>query len=339
MAPNSLNSAFSLGVQSAYDTPATAFKTFLSDDSGSDTAFDVKEPRLEHPAAAARSTRQKVSPTRTGYKVPFSVKSLMYPNAIGTVLRGLGFGVSSVDGTGFYTHTFTLVPDASMAWLTAIDKIVGATTLEQLITNCRMNKLTLNTSVDAVEYEASGVGLVAGDAAGTETKVAETKIEMSPTTGSATIVINAETIVTTVRSEMLDIDNALKEDERGLHTALRTSLDRDSIGISGEFGGLDLDYDTFVIWRAIKRKTDAATAPSLEAAVGNIAFSYESLTNIGVTSEPYSLTVTVPSVSFDMDPVRSVGSDLIRCNVKWTMNDDTSTPITIVLVNNQASYA
>ena len=339
MAPNSLNSAFSLGVQADFATTATAFKTFLSDDSGSDTLFDFKEPRLEHPAAAARSTRQKVAPTRVGYKVPFSAKSLMYPNAIGVVLRGLGFGCSSVSSTGYYTHTFTIAPDADMAWLSAIDKIVGATTLEQLITKARMNKLTINTSPDAVEYEASGVGTVAGDAAGTETKVAETKVEMSPTTGSATIVINAETVTNAVvRSEMLEIDNALKEDERGVHTAARTSLDRDSIGISGEFGGLDLDHDTFQIWRAIKRKTDAATAPSQEAAVGNIAFSYASLTNIGVTVVPYSLTVTVPSVSFDMDPVRSVGSDLIRCNVKWTMSDDTSTPITIVLVNNQAAY-
>lgn len=338
MAPNSLNSSFSLGVQADFATTATAFKTFLSDDSGSDTLFDVKEPRLEHPAAAARSTRQKVAPTRTGYKVPFSVKSLMYPNALGVVLRGLGFACSSASSTGYYTHTFTIAPDADMAWLSAIDKIVGATTLEQLITKARMSKLTINTSPEAVEYEATGVGTVAGDAAGTETKVAETKVEMSPTTGSATIVINAETVVTTVRSEMLDIDNALKEDEKGVHTAARTSLDRDSLGISGEFGGLDLDHDTFQIWRAIKRKTDAATAPSMDAAVGNIAFSYASLTNIGVTSTPYSLTVTVPSVSFDMDPVRSVGSDLIRCNVKWTMSDDSSTPITIVLVNNQAAY-
>ena len=105
MSDNSLTAAISLGVQSGKGSAATAYKTALATDSSGNVKFDTREPKLEHPAAVARSTKVKIAQQRVGYTTPFDAKFLLRPNFIGTVLRGLGFGVATTESAPAYTHT------------------------------------------------------------------------------------------------------------------------------------------------------------------------------------------------------------------------------------------
>ncbi len=339
MSSNSLTSAFSLGVQSAYEVAATAYNTALATVSGVNIEFDSTEPRLEHPSAIARSTAVKAAPNRKSYKPTLEGTFALYPNFIGTVLRGLGMGVSTVAGTGYYTHTFTIATDATMAYLTAIHKMVGTTNLERKVTDVRLESLNIEAGLDEIMCDISGFGRTAGRASGSETKVAEVAVEMSTNTGTLTPIIAGTTSTSSIyNSHSFTIDNTLKDAQRKLFSSLYGPPDRESFGVTGTLSGIDIDEQTYLYYQNIIDGV-AGTSPSSTPSIGSMYFKYESPSVIGVTAVPYSLTVTLPSVAWSLGAVQSSGNELIRVDATYTMVDDVATPLTMVLVNNVASYA
>lgn len=341
MSDNSLTAAISLGVQSAKGSVATAFKTALATDSSGNVKFDTRDPKFEHPSAVARATKVKVAQQRVGYTTPFDAKFLLRPRFIGEVLRGLGFGVATTGSSPAYTHTFTIAARSAGAWLSAIvlDTDDGGGSFERLFTDCKMTKLTVDAGVDEITCDTAGIGLVEGDSTGSETKVAEKPVEISPTSGAATLTVNGNTIASPIRGSQLDIEQTLDDKDRVLFSNERNSLPQQEIGVTGMIKGVDFDYDTYVWYREIVRGSDSATEPSLTPAAGTLTYNYTSLTNIPTGIVPYKFQITVPSIYWEFQDVKRSGNNLVRGDLKWTMIDDTSTPVTIVLVNDQASYA
>ena len=339
MPANSLASAFSLGVQSAKDTAATTYHTALATISGADVLFDTQDPPLEHPAPATRSTLRKSAPERVGYLAPVNATFLLHPRFIGRVLRAMGFAVSTVNNTTHYTHTFTIAADASVAWMTAIHLWSGATDLQRKITNLRGESLALNADLNQIQCVFQGVGLVEGNATGSETKVAEINTLLKPNTGSITFEVDGGGITTTYRGNQLNIAQQLDRDERVLHSSGRAGLSRLSIDATGTLQGIDIDLGTYEHWKEIKRGGTSGTAPSLTPVTGELSWQFTSADNISGAAVPYSLTTTVAEAAYDMVSPNANGQDLIRGDITWEMIDSSTPPLSIVLVNDQASYA
>lgn len=340
MSDNSLTSAINLGVQSAKGSAATAYKTSLALSSGANPDFDTREPKLEHPAPSARATKVKIPQQRVGYLEKIEAGFLLRPRFIGTVLRGAGFGVASVNNTTYYTHTFTLANRSAAAWLTALilDTDDAGNTFERKITDVRIDKLSVKGGVDEIMCDLTGVGLVEGDASGSETKVAEVPVEISPASGSATITIAGNTVASPIRGSELEIASDVDDTDRVLFSAARNSLPQKSIGITGTLKDIDFDYNTYEYYRRIVRGSLVATAPTLTAALGTLTYTFNSLSNISGAAVPYSLQVTVPSLYWELTEAKKAQDNLVRVDAKWTMVDDSATPITIVLKNDQTAY-
>jgi len=341
MSDNSLTAAISLGVQSAKGSVATAFKTALATDSSGNIKFDTREPKLEHPSGSARATKVKIAQQRVGYTTPFDAKFLLRPNFIGEVLRGLGFGVATTGTSPAYTHTFTIANSGAGKFLSAIilDTDDGGGSFERLFLDCKCTKLTVDAGIDEITCDMAGIGLSESDSAGTETKVAETAVEISPTAGSATLVANGDTIDAPIRGSQLDIEQTLDDADRVLFSNVRNSLPQKEVGVSGMIKGVDFDYGTYHWYRNVVRGNTSATEPTLTPATGSVTYNYTSLTNIPTGVVPYKFQITVPSVYWEMQDVKRSGNNLVRADVKWTMIDNSSPPVTIVLVNGQSSYA
>jgi len=340
MSSNSLTSSFNLGVQTAHAAEAATYNTALATVSALNVEFDEQEPRLEHPSTVARSTAVKTAPLRKSAGTMLEATFALYPNFLGTVLRGLGMGVSSVDGTGFYTHTFTIALDAACPYLSAMHKMVGTSaSLERKALNVQLSQLSIEAGLDEIMCSITGEGDAEANSAGTETKAAETAIELSTLTGTYTPIIGADTSTAYVHgSHTFTIDNALKSKQRRLWSAAYSPIVRESIGASGTLSGIDIDADTYEYYQNIQRGGSGGTAVSLTPATGSMAFNYKSAGVIGVTAAYYSLTVTLPSVYWTLANFQSSGNELIRCDATYTMVDNVATPLTIVLVNNVAGY-
>lgn len=338
MAASSLASSFSLGVQSAKDTAATTYHTALATVSGADVLFDTQDPPLEHPAPATRSTLRKSAPERTGYLAPVNATFLLHPRFVGRALRAMGFACATTNNTTHYTHVFTIAADASVAWLTAIHKWSGTTDLERKITNLRGESLAINADLNQIQCVFGGVGLVEGNATGSETKVAEVNTLLKPNTGSITFEVGGSGITTTYRGNQMTIAQQLDRDERVLHSSGRAGLSRLSIDATGTLQGIDIDLGTYAHWKALKRG-GAGTSPSLSSVTGLLTWQFTSADNISGAAVPYSLTTSIAAAAYDMVSPNANGQDLIRGDITWQMIDSSTPPITITLVNDQASYA
>jgi hypothetical protein len=338
MSVSSLTGSFSMGMQSAKGTAATAFKTALSTMSKANVKFDEREPPLEHPSIAARATNRKTNILRTGYMVAVGNEFQLHPRFFGTALRAAGFGVVSVNNTTFYTHTFTIADRSQFGWATVLDKMVGTTTLERKIVDVRLDTVSITADTKEIKGATSGIGLSEGNASGSETKVAEVADELNPASGSATIVIAGTTITSPLRGLSMEIKNEFDQEDKQLFSALRADLPQLGMDITGTLSGIDVDFATYEVYRLITRNTLVATAPSLIQASGALSYIYQSSANIPTAAVPYSLSVAFGEVDYTLQDFQKSGKDLVRADVNFAMVDKVTTPLTIILVNDQATY-
>jgi hypothetical protein len=89
----------------------------------------------------------------------------------------------------------------------------------------------------------------------------------------------------------------------------------------------------------LKRGGTAGTAPSLTAVTGQLTSTFTSLANITGAAVPYSLSIDIAEVAWNMVAPNANGRDLVRSDITFQMLDTVATPVTITLVNDQASYA
>jgi hypothetical protein len=172
---------------------------------------------------------------------------------------------------------------------------------EGAVKYARAIKVTVDAGVDEITCDMAGTGLVEGDSTGSETKVAETTVEISPTSGSATLTVGGATVASPIRGSQLDIEQTLDETDRVLFSSVRNSLPQQEIGVSGTVKGIDFDYNTYEWYRRIVRGGTSATAPTLTPASGTLTYNYTSTSNIPTGVVPYKFQITVPSIYWERE--------------------------------------
>lgn len=338
MAVQSLDSEFTIGVQSAKATAATAFITALATISGADVAFDERTPLKEHPGGSGTVPFDiKAAVERTGYKVPVNATFLLRPRFIGKVLRGF-CQVSTVNNTTHYTHTFTPSTNAQLVWLTVLSKFFGtATNFERRVLDVRPTQLSIDAQTDQIQCQLQGVGLSEGNSLGSETKVAEIATEMSPYSGSIAMTIAGTNLSVVIRGAQTQFTQTLEEDDRVLFSTVRPGLNRQSIGVTGTVRGIDMDEQTYDTYKLIVRGASAGTAPSLAAPTGPLTLVFQSLSNISGAAVPFSLTMAFPKVQYGLTTPNSQDDSFVRADPTWRLVADSTPAFTITLVNDQAS--
>lgn len=326
-----------VGRQSAVNVAATKFNTALALTGGGLPQFNVRESPVEFPSPVNRSTRKKTPNQNRGYRTPVTGSMLFHPRFLGHLLLGAGFKVTSVASTGYNTHTFVIANRNELIYLSTILDMTSDdnVTFRRIIENYRLTNLTIDGTPDDLQANWDGFGteenVFVADA---ETFAAESNVELSPQLGSLTLNINGEVTTSLMRGSQFVVDQAISDNERFLWTATEKSRQVD-IGISGSLTDFDMDYD---VYRNVFYGAPAGTTVSLIPATGDIAYTHESPTVIGVTAVPYSFGVSIEDVDFMLEVTPSSGAEFVRCSLNWEMFDASATPITITLVNDILNY-
>lgn len=340
MASNPLLSAFALGRQTARGTQATKLFTALAVISGLATSWKTGDEIFEHPSStSSRVFGKKAGGTIvTGYDIPYKATFRARANFLGAALVSMGYIPTSVAGTGYTTHTFTLAANPSaFPWCSAfeLDDDAG-TTWERAAKDCRSSKLTFDADPKRVQCELAGTGLIEGLTSGTPTRTAEVADQLLPTVGSFTATIGGTAISPIIRGLKCDLENEFDTTDFLLFQAALNDLPLTNVKASGSLIGFDF---TSALYKRLNWGSAGGTAPSLVIPTGPLSFNYASAANIGATAVPYSINISMTSVDFRLpEDIAANGKDLQRVDVAWSANDATE-PVTVVLVNNVASYA
>lgn len=343
MTIHSQSAALSLAVQTDKTTAATYnFLTALATVSSMPgPRWQEDDPGTEHPTSSTRNTVLASAPDRISFLTPVTVTGRLRPRFIGMLLRAAGFAVSTNDASApdYYTHTFTLAAPASVPYLTALWQVgSGGDQHTRRAIGLRLTNLTLTATPQNIEFSAQALALDEDTAGGSEVKVAEVATRIAPTSGSYSFTIGGTAWTTNkVRRAVMTVNQALDEADYALWTEGNFDLPQDSIDITHEFGDIDYSFSEF---KKIHWGGAAGTGPDFDPVTGALDYTWQSKNDISVgAGVPYSIQIASPSnvVRVTQDPQAS-GADKIRMGITCQMVDDSSTPVSIVLTNDHASY-
>jgi hypothetical protein len=335
---NSLESWFALNKQGSKGTAATTLYKTLATVSSIGATYDEREPPLEHPAVSARATARKSAIKRPSYMSNAKATFILRPKFIVPALLASGFQVTTTNNSTHYTHVCTLGSSAAHKWVTAawsVEESDGAFVARGV--DMRATSLNLAISPDQIEGSIELRGLTLNPMSGSPTYVTEQIDEIAPWNMTrTTLSLNGYDVVERIRSMEFAIANTMREDDRAVGETARTSLAQQSIDISLAIGEVNISDD---IYEAFHYGATGGSTVDLDAVTGAIDILFESDNNISGASVPYSLQIEIPSVSYTMDTEPEANGDgLVTLGLTAYMVDDSSTPITITVVNNVSSY-
>ena len=338
MAAGSLSSFIGLGRQSAQATAAAKYWKALATVSAMQPVFDVSESRLEHPGGTgSRNTVKKSVSARTGYLMPFKATFIARANFLPIALIGAGFSCSTVNNSGYYTHTLTWAASNAVPWVSAFWYVAASDNAFTVrAVDARVTKLSLNATPTEIQCELEGKGMTGSEATGSETTTSEVAYEILPTIGSVTVQSGGVAIASSFRSANTEITQELIEDDRTLFQASRADLPQKSIGATITLGGIDISRD---FYRKLFNAGTGNTTPSLTPLTGDLSMNFQSAQFI-TGSTPYSITIAAPSVEFAAtdNNFQAQNDDQIRCELVAQVIDNVATPLTITIVNNVSAY-
>jgi len=343
----SLTSYLALKTQSAKGTPATAdliSGRFLT--SGGGPQYDYIETMYEHfRGASSRPTTRKTRAQRSSYIVPFAAQGNLYPVLLGELLRSIGFGVTSVATEAgepaapiYYTHTGVVGERDAMPWLTGMmGRGDGAGLWERKFVDGRLEMLQIQGGPRGLMLGFAGSALREVTPVGTETFVSEATELLVPSVGSATISIGGSAFTGPVRGLQFQIQNELDKNEQRLFAFERGDLQNMGFDCALQLMQIDVDKTLYQYFHQNKADTSGPAAASIP---GSLSFTFQSANNISAEAAvPYSIAVTIPSVEMRIGAIQSQRNQLIRTDLAALMVDDVTTPITVTLINDHASYA
>lgn len=334
----SINSRFAIAAQSAKGTPATTgFVVGRMRESWLQPVYNLLEPGPEHTGEAhTRTTRRRTAARRDDYLMEFGGRMHLYPNMIGVLLRGIGFGVNTTNNTTYYSHAFTLANRTSYAWMSVLHRNAdGADQFERKAADARLSNLTVEAGREGINCTFDGLALSEAQAAGTETTADEDDTRLAATVGSFTATIGGVAIASKIRAATVAIDNPLSRDERALFQFDHDDLPPEGVDITGTLGGIDVTYD---LYKKLHWGGTAGTAPVEAVPEGIVSVTLNSPDNISGAAVPYGITFSLAKVELMLGNWRPTDANLLRADVTWRMIDTGSTPITVTLVNNKSSY-
>ena len=328
---------FRVGKQTAKGTAATAYTTALAEMSAMNARRDAIQQTAEHGIATTRTTDHKSVTQFGSYLVTGSLRQGAYTTALGLLLLGSGFKVTTSGAGAAKTHTFKIANRDELTWLSILSTI-GDTARRGV--DCRVNTLGFEFAPDTARYNASFLGLTLDNAAGTETFTTEDTNKLNPAVGSLVLTVGGQSIVNTstktIQRFTMDIANPLSEDERALFTSKRSDLPQTGLGISGKIEGLELDYTT--TYPYLMRNGLTTGEPYMEAAKGSLVVQIKSPANIATDSVPYMFEITLGSIEVTLDDFQAESNNIVRWNTSYKMIDDVTDPAIIKLVNTKTTY-
>lgn len=334
---------FKVAKQASKGTPAsTGFITGMMTRSSFLPDIDTITKTAEHGIAYTRATAHKTATRRGSYLGRGSYRGYLYPDMFGMLLLGNGFAVTTTGASANKTHTFKLANRDANPWLTVIWDVDGTNPLRGV--DVRGTRMVIDGTPDGVTIEGDLVGLTVNEPAGTETTTAEdTAGEMIPSEGTLTLVYDPAGTPVTVLSTPTDsltraqltILNPVDENDRSIHRFGRGNINQTGVDVTARLEGVEIDWD---IYNRILNGSTTGSTPTTDTAIFSLTYSFESAANITGTAVPYSVTVTIPRIEFDLADFAADGDSLITWNADGRMIDNTTDPITIVLVSKKASY-
>ena len=322
--------------------PTTGFITGMMTRSSFLPDIDTITKTAEHGIAYTRATAHKTATRRGSYLGRGSYRGYLYPDMFGMLLLGNGFAVTTTGASANKTHTFKLANRDANPWLTVIWDVDGTNPLRGV--DVRGTRMVIDGTPDGVTIEGDLVGLTVNEAVGTEATTAEdTAGEMIPSEGTLTLVYDPAGTPVTVLSTPTDsltraqltILNPVDENDRSIHRFGRGNINQAGVDVTARLEGVEIDCD---IYNRILNGSTTGSTPTTDTAIFSLTYSFESAANITGTAVPYSVTVTIPRIEFDLADFAADGDSLITWNADGRMIDNTTDPITIVLVSKKASY-
>lgn len=334
---------FKVGKQAAKGTPATSgFVTGMMTRSSFLPVIDKITKTAEHGVAYTRATAHKTATRRGSYVGRGSYRGYLYPDMLGMLLLGNGFAVTTTGATANKTHTFTLANRDANPWLTVIWDLDGNNPLRGV--DVRGTRLVIDGTPDGVTMEGDIVGLTVNEPVGTETTTAEdTAGEMLASNGTLTLVYDPAGTPVTVLSTPTDsltraqltIANPVDENDRSIHRFGRGALNQQGVNVTARLEGVEVDWD---IYSRILNGSTTGSTPTTDTAVFSLTYSFTSTISITGTAVPYSTTITVPRIEFDLGDFAADGDSLVTWNADGRMIDNVTDPITVVLVSKKGGY-
>lgn len=338
---NSIEAFFAIGIQSAKGTAATTLYKTLATVSNLDAEFEVRDNRVEHPAASSVWLRAGYQ-TMTGYLANATVTFALRPKFIVPVLMACGYQDTPANNTTYYTHALVQGTNANHKWATiawSLPDSDGAFVTRGV--DCRCSNLQINVTTAEILCTATFRGLTLQPMSGSPTYVSEATDEILPWLGARTTLTSGVSgseyaIVERLRGVQMTFDNPLREDDKALWEATRTTLDRVSHDVVYNFTGLSASDS---VYEAFLYGADAGTAVSTAVRRGDVNLEWESADDISGASVPYRFEIDTPAVQWipTAGSAQASGSDVIT----WSANANvigTGTPVTINVDNEVASY-
>lgn len=306
---------------------------------------EYAEQVYEYSCAGAntRPTSQKSGDTLQVYAPVHTYSGFMYPDLIPIWLRGAGFAVTTTANTpvtGAHSHAFTIEDLANWDWLTVLHAMSD---YEHRTVDARVASLAFTDSQTEVSYSVGLVGLLENEATGSETSTNETGARLLQRVSSGdgiAVTAGGELLVETTpvtrpyQSHTFTITNDFTR-EPGLYTSVYSDL-VPKMTVTGTLEGIEIDADMYdVLWRGGIGNTSISQTP----VTGSVVYSLESSSYITGTT-PYKITVNLASCGFKMGQnARATGGEKIRTNLDYYMIDNTTTPLTITVINGVSSYS
>ncbi|HSG63308.1 MAG TPA: hypothetical protein VLA24_17925 [Pseudomonadales bacterium] len=338
---NSLEAFFAIGVQSAKGTAATAFYKTLATVSSLDVQFDIRDNRLEHPAASSVWLRAGYQ-TMTGYLANATVTFALRPKFIVPILQAVGYQVNSVNNTTYYTHTLTQGTNAAHKWMTlawSVPDSDGAFVVRGV--DCRAESLSIDVTTEEILCTATFKGLTVEPMAGSPTYTAEATDELLPWIGARTTLscgISGSTyaVVERIRGVTINMDNPLRVDDKALWEPARTTLQRESHDVNYNFTGMNMSDS---VYEAFFYGSDGGTTVSTAVRTGDVNLEWHSADDITGAVVPFRFEIDTPTVQWipESGSGQASGSDLILASAAANVIG-TGTPVTINIDNDVASY-
>ncbi len=334
----SLATTFALAIQTAglgTKAPVATEKFYpLSLESlGATGIFDYIEYQNQSRGIHGRATTQQGTPLRSGFSVPFDGDCGLYPNSFGALLVGLGLQpIDTVDVAVPYTWLFKKLDICDAPYISAFLDIpdcgVGVDPYRKILTDARLTSITLDMSTSASGIAFTGFALGEENEANIPTSLqVDSDFAISPIAGS--IAFSDLAFMTNPTQHTVTIARPVDEENQKMHSLFRASAEETGFSIMGEMSGVDLSYDLYkeLMW-ADGATPDTATVTSrviLDLSDGQVV---ESSINMNI------LSAEVRFMGF-----RASGNDIVRCDVQYTMLDNTTTdPVVITVIDDVSDY-
>ncbi len=332
-----------LGVapQTAKGTPNTTYSWVPATQLGLEAEQQVQQYPLEISGDYISHGSYKTSVSVGG-----GVSLLVRPDSIGHFLYMLcgQDTVTPVTGqSGAYSHAmspFVAGSGTNLPWYT-LSKNVAGLWAEQYV-DTRLSSFQLSIpKAGIVTAQASFFGITPSQVA----VPTMSGFDSGPTfeTCQATVTLNNEATGLSISADsayadqiQLSYTSNLSQDEQavGSFTPIDITLLSRAVSIS---------YDMVIRDAALREavyQNGASTNWSPQVYRGSLTVVLNSSTNIGATTQPYTMTITIPGMDFLLMPIQMSGAQLIRANLSAvvTLGPSGNDHFSFTTVNATASY-